>query len=112
MWRLVILLPFVTGTNTELEIPDTGTNGDFEIFYYWDTGTNVNLRDFLSQPWDKCVLQIFPQLGPMLDLMKNLYIFDSLVKYQPLSLTKIKVFFYSISFTKHCHDFTNSATVS
>ena len=55
---------------------DTGTNGDFEIFYYWDTGTNVNLRDFLLQPWDKRVLQNFPQLGPMLDLMKTLYTFD------------------------------------
>ena len=54
---------------------DTGTNGDFEIFCYWDTATNVNWRDFLLQPWDKCVLQNFRQLGPMLDLMKNIYIY-------------------------------------
>ena len=53
---------------------DTGTNGDFEIFSYWDTGTNVNLRDFLWQPWEKCVLQNFPLLGPMLDFYLYIYI--------------------------------------
>ena len=48
----------------------TGTNGDFEMFYYWDTRTNVNLRDFLLQPCEKMCTSTFSSIGT--NLMKDI----------------------------------------
>ena len=85
---------------------DTGTNGDFEIFWYRNTVTNVNLEIFC---YNHGTTSTFSFTGTNVRLdEKRLYIY---LKCQPVSLTKMKVIFGSISFTEHCHGFTNLMTV-